>query len=151
VQHREDADGATDPLRISGERLHGCGGFAQQGRVHHARAGARHGPQLVREREGEKGVITRQEPLLRPGQPVLRPILLTLRAMPVPAGVVVILDGPTVIAPGDRAAERRRPTAREVGQGAPLRRAKSPGVRCHVRRSRRADNVRQLQHRRIRR
>lgn len=149
VQHRQDTGRAADPLRIPGQFLHGGRRFAEERGVDHARVGARHGAEFGREREGEEIVIARQEPLPGPRQPVLRAILLTLGTMPVATGVVVILDGATLLTARDRAAQGGRATGGDIVQRAPLGRPQTPGVRLPVRRPRRADNVRELQHRSV--
>jgi hypothetical protein len=77
---------------------------------------------------------------------VLRAIGLAFRAVAVATRVIAVLEGPAVVTAIARAAEGGGATLDNGGEGVALGWPERPGVRGEIRRSRRADDVRQLDH-----
>lgn len=146
VEHGEDAESTADPSAIIGDGLHRTGGFTQERGVDDTLMPPRHGAELMREREGEEVMIAGEQATLHVLQPELRAIPLALRAVAIATGVIAVVERAAVVTPVERPAECRRAAVHDILQGAALGRQKAPGVRLHVRRSRHADNVRQLDH-----
>ena len=85
MQHGEDAKGAADPLSVGGESLDRRGRFTKQGGIDEPLVRAGNRPELVRQREREEVMIARPQSSAKAGEPILRPVLLALRAVPVAA------------------------------------------------------------------
>ena len=91
-------------------------------------------------------MIAREEPLLDAREPVLRAIVLAFRTVPVPTGVIAILERSTVVALVERPTEHGRATLDDVVERAALGRQEHSGIRVGVRRPDGANDVRQLEH-----
>ena len=146
VQHGEDAERAADPRAIGGERVDGGRGFAEEHGVDHGLVGTREGTEFARQRKGQSGVVAGEQARAEALEPVLRPILLARRAMPVATRVIRVLERAAVVTAMERAAHRRGATAGDVGHRATVRRQHPPRVRLHIRGARGANDVREGQH-----
>ncbi len=146
VQHGQEAGRAADPGGIAGERQDGgCGCLQEQG-VDLLLMRARKGAQFLWEREGEEVVVTREQSGTHALEPVLGPILLTFRTVPVATGVIPVGERPAGVAGIERAAQCGRAARDDVVQGAPMRGQHALAVRRAVGGSSCANDVGQLQH-----
>ena len=145
VQHGGQADARAEMLRVGGDGGQRLRGGPEQevvdGRLVLERDGADRG------RQGEDDVVVgnRQQLGLAVGQPLSRRRGLTLRAMPVAAGIVGDPLVRAVLAALDVSAERGRATGLDRRHDLQLREAHVPGVGLSPRRPVGAKDVGDLQ------
>src|SRR5207245_9409384 len=134
--------------RISGELEERRGRRRHEHAVHELLMRAGEGPQFGRQREGQQEVGAREQTGALPLQPALGLLPVTLRAVPVATGVVTVLARAAVITRLDMPTEGHRATGHDVGQGPAVRRQQRRAVERLVDLTRRADDVRELEHER---
>jgi hypothetical protein len=120
VQEREAADVGPEMLGISGDGQKGFRRGTKQHPVDGAAILESQWSQLVREGENDVEVLDVENLLLTGLKPRGTCSALTLRAMPVTAGVVDADDVTTLVALLRAAAENRRPALYKVGQDTTL-------------------------------
>ena len=130
VQDRQAADPRSEPARIGGQRGHGLDGALEQDRIDGGLVLEGDGGDRRGQREHDVEIGSRQQFGLAVRQPLRPRRPLTLRAMPIAAGVVGDARRAAIVARLDMTAERRRSARHDRAHHAPLDRAP------HVRRGR---------------
>jgi len=107
VQHHRDADSAAQPARVLAEFEERCTSGVKEQPVDHARIALGEGIEFMGQGEHDVEIGHRQELRLPGSKPTLLGQGLTLRAVPVAAGVIGIAQLPALIAAGNVAAQCR--------------------------------------------
>jgi hypothetical protein len=122
VQDPEEAgEVPADVSCIAGEGLHGFRGRSEERGIRGPLVAAHEGAQGLGHGEGEEEVVAGEgppEPFVEPGS---GPVVLTLRAVAIPAGTEVPVHFPTFAARISRHATRVGPAGHEGLEGVPVR------------------------------
>src|SRR6266581_4308285 len=135
-------------FQIGGELEQRGGGRGHEQPVDALLVRAGKAAQLGRKGEGDEVVGARQQARALLVEPALSLVPVALGTMPVPARMVAVLPRAAVIAGLHVAAEGRRAARRDVVQGAELRGMQERAMEPAVDVPDRADDVRELEHRR---
>lgn len=146
VQHGQDADGAADIARVTGERDDRRGGGGHQKAVGVALMAAHHVAQFGRHGNGDMEVRGRQHLGAAGFEPMPGLVGMALGAAPVATAVVGIDLGAAGGAAPEMSAQLRGPAGRDVGQGAPMRGKHRRAVTIEVGRTETANDVRDVDH-----
>ena len=132
VQDREAADLGAEPFGIGGQRRHGLDRALEQDAIDPGLVLKGDGGDRRRQREHDMEIGDRQQLGLSVRQPLRPRRALTLRAMPIAAGVVGDPRRPTILAGFDMTPERGRPTRRDRAHDAPLGPPHMSGVAAKI-------------------
>ncbi len=144
VQHRHRADLSPQMARLGGDIAHRLGRSAEQDGIGHALVLERDLGRGCRQSEDDMEIQHRQQlglPRFEPGRPRQA---LTLRTVPVAAGVVGAADQSAIVALFDMPAERGRPASLDRCHHAPLDPAEMGIVLIKERRAVAAEDIRHL-------
>jgi len=148
VEDGEQPGASPEVAGIGGELEQRRGGGRHKEAVDELLVRLDESAEIGREGEGDEVVRAGQQARALFVQPALGLVPVALGAVPVAARVVAVLPGAAVIARLHVAAEGRGAAGFDVAQGAPMRGQQARGVELPVDLPDRADDVRELEHRR---